>query len=335
MKIANNVLFLLVRIRYNVQHHNGDSHIVRWCLMLFAFHYILKSHLQIINMKGSNNMVEFGEQLRKAREAKGLTQQSLAEQLYVTRQTVSRWECGDRYPDLLTTKKISVILGISLDDLLSGEEMPKVVERTNIVENKLFNNIMIILYSVIVFSYLLRIADALLRFDYLSSGSYSNISDIAIYLVALAIQIGVFIYGMYYAVKNMLSPGRMGIVSASFFFTGCLTTAYQYTIIDNRWQTMLILIIVKIPILIGAVVSVLYFIGNKKTKALPWILVSVSACEIIRQIVSYAMTAIHSYDYLSLNTTLSVILNICIYILIIYQALVLRRKRALSRDSKE
>jgi len=71
-------------------------------------------------------MVEFGEQLRKAREAKGLTQQSLAEQLYVTRQTVSRWECGDRYPDLLTTKKISVILGISLDDLLSGEEMPKV-----------------------------------------------------------------------------------------------------------------------------------------------------------------------------------------------------------------
>lgn len=39
-------------------------------------------------------MVEFGEQLRKAREAKGMTQQSLAEQLYVTRQSVSRWECG-------------------------------------------------------------------------------------------------------------------------------------------------------------------------------------------------------------------------------------------------
>ena len=55
-------------------------------------------------------MVEFGEQLRRAREAKGMTQQSLAEQLYVTRQTVSRGECGDRYPDLLTTQKISQIL---------------------------------------------------------------------------------------------------------------------------------------------------------------------------------------------------------------------------------
>ena len=57
-------------------------------------------------------MVEFGEQLRRAREAKGMTQQSLAEQLYVTRQSVSRWECGDRYPDLLTTKKISRILEV-------------------------------------------------------------------------------------------------------------------------------------------------------------------------------------------------------------------------------
>lgn len=39
-------------------------------------------------------MAEFGEQLRKAREAKEITQQTLAEKLYVTRQAVSRWECG-------------------------------------------------------------------------------------------------------------------------------------------------------------------------------------------------------------------------------------------------
>jgi len=70
-------------------------------------------------------MVEFGEQLRRAREGKGMTQQSLAEQLYVTRQSVSRWECGDRYPDLLTTKKISQILDVSLDDLLAGKDMVK------------------------------------------------------------------------------------------------------------------------------------------------------------------------------------------------------------------
>ena len=87
-------------------------------------------------------MVEFGEQLRRVREEKGMTQQSLAEQLYVTRQAVSRWECGDRYPDLLTTKKISQILEVSLDDLLSGKEMEKVVERNPVIEKKSVNNIM-------------------------------------------------------------------------------------------------------------------------------------------------------------------------------------------------
>ncbi len=63
-------------------------------------------------------MVEFGEQLKKAREAKGMTQQTLAEHLYVTRQAVSRWERGDRYPDLITAKKLAAFLDVSLDDLL-------------------------------------------------------------------------------------------------------------------------------------------------------------------------------------------------------------------------
>ena len=108
-------------------------------------------------------MVEFGEQLRRAREAKGMTQQSLAEQLYVTRQSVSRWECGDRYPDLLTTKKISQILEVSLDDLLSGKEMTKVVERNPVVENKVVNNIVIVLYAFVVLSYLITVFDIVMR----------------------------------------------------------------------------------------------------------------------------------------------------------------------------
>ena len=39
-------------------------------------------------------MVEFGEKVKRTREEKGMTQQTLANHLYVTRQTVSRWECG-------------------------------------------------------------------------------------------------------------------------------------------------------------------------------------------------------------------------------------------------
>jgi len=135
-------------------------------------------------------MVEFGEQLRKAREEKGMTQQSLAEKLYVTRQSVSRWECGDRYPDLLTTKKISQILDISLDDLLSGKEMTKVVERNPVIENKLVNNIIIALYAFIVFSFAVTVVDIIIRFPLQSETiDYSDIQVIVINALGLFIQI--------------------------------------------------------------------------------------------------------------------------------------------------
>ena len=94
---------------------------------------------------GFCNMVEFGEQLRRAREKNGITQQSLAEQLSVSRQTVSHWECGDRYPDLVMTEKISQILDISIEDLLSEKDMTKVAERNPVIENKMINSLMIVL----------------------------------------------------------------------------------------------------------------------------------------------------------------------------------------------
>ncbi len=62
-------------------------------------------------------MAEFGENVRSLRQAKGLTQQSLADQLYVTRQAVSRWEGGSRYPDLMTAKKLAEALDSTMDAL--------------------------------------------------------------------------------------------------------------------------------------------------------------------------------------------------------------------------
>ena len=63
-------------------------------------------------------MAEFGENLKNVREQKGYTQQTLADHLYVTRQAVSRWEGGSRYPDLMTAKKMAQFLEVSLDELV-------------------------------------------------------------------------------------------------------------------------------------------------------------------------------------------------------------------------
>jgi transcriptional regulator with XRE-family HTH domain len=65
--------------------------------------------------------MKFGEAIKQKREQLGMTQQDLAERLFVSRQTVCRWENGSRCPDLIMAKKIALVLGISMDELIPGE----------------------------------------------------------------------------------------------------------------------------------------------------------------------------------------------------------------------
>ena len=85
-------------------------------------------------------MAEFGENIRRAREELGITQQTLADQLFVTRQAVSRWENGSRYPDLLTAKRLSEGLNASLDELLSDDTMRTYPEVNPVIEYPAFFN---------------------------------------------------------------------------------------------------------------------------------------------------------------------------------------------------
>ena len=55
-------------------------------------------------------MLEFGEKVKQIREERGMTQQSLAEKLYVTRQAVSRWEAGETIPNTETLKLLRSFL---------------------------------------------------------------------------------------------------------------------------------------------------------------------------------------------------------------------------------
>lgn len=63
------------------------------------------------------------DNIKKFREEKNLTQQQLADKLYVSRQTVCRWEKGSRCPDLITAKKLALELDVSVDELISDEDV--------------------------------------------------------------------------------------------------------------------------------------------------------------------------------------------------------------------
>ena len=62
------------------------------------------------------------DNIRKLREENGMTQQQMAEQLYVSRQTVCRWENGSRTPDLDMAERIAEIFHVSVDELISAGE---------------------------------------------------------------------------------------------------------------------------------------------------------------------------------------------------------------------
>ena len=270
-------------------------------------------------------MVEFGEQLRRVREEKGMTQQSLAEQLYVTRQAVSRWECGDRYPDLLTTKKISQILEVSLDDLLSGKEMEKVVERNPVIEKKSVNNIMIALYAFVVISFFITIVDIIIRFPLQSEMiDYNDIQAIVINVLALLIQIVFFAYGFVNAIRGMLSPKRMGAVIVAFFAATCST---GNMVINSNVQIVLWWIVLIIPNIVGAVATFAYFVLGKKSKIYSIIIYLVAIWGMFRIIYSNYNLIVHANQYLSMNSTVRLVLEIAIHCLVIYQTYVLWIKR--------
>ena len=72
--------------------------------------------------------MEFHEKLQELRKRKGITQEELAERLFVSRTAVSKWESGRGFPNIESLKAIAKFYEVSLDELLSGEELLTIAE---------------------------------------------------------------------------------------------------------------------------------------------------------------------------------------------------------------
>ena len=65
--------------------------------------------------------MELNEQIKKYRTEMDLSQEELAEKIYVTRQSISNWENGKTYPDIHSLLLLSSLFGISLDQFVKGD----------------------------------------------------------------------------------------------------------------------------------------------------------------------------------------------------------------------
>lgn len=98
--------------------------------------------------------MELGKQIKKHRQEVQLSQEKLADRVYVSRQTISNWENDKSYPDVNSLVLLSEIFQVSLDNLIKGdiEVMKDVIQKEEIVKMNRYGKIYTIMLIVTVVS---------------------------------------------------------------------------------------------------------------------------------------------------------------------------------------
>lgn len=85
--------------------------------------------------------MEFNEKLQELRKSRGLTQEELAGELFVSRTAISKWESGRGYPNIDSLKIIAKYFEVTIDELLSGDEILILAEEDNKQKEKHFRDL--------------------------------------------------------------------------------------------------------------------------------------------------------------------------------------------------
>jgi len=99
--------------------------------------------------------VEISKQIKKHRNKMALSQEDLAEKIYVTRQTISNWENEKSYPDIHSLLLLSAFFNISLDQLIKGdiETMKKEIDKAEVAKFNHLGNIFSILFAACIIAF--------------------------------------------------------------------------------------------------------------------------------------------------------------------------------------
>ena len=85
--------------------------------------------------------MEFNEKIQELRKQRGLSQEELAGLLFVSRTAVSKWESGRGYPNIDSLKALAKFFGLTIDQLLSGEELLNLAEEDQRQKEKHFQDL--------------------------------------------------------------------------------------------------------------------------------------------------------------------------------------------------
>ena len=165
---------------------------------------------------------DIGSKIKAARVEKKFTQEQVAEVLGVSRQTISNWENGKSYPDIISVIKMSECYGVSLDYLLKGEEKMSAYydfleESTNVVKSTGNRN-----KIIIILSYMLIWSLAMIAFWFFTSGS--DAMGYSLMYLWIILPVTTFVESMLIGKNDFWEKGKWG----STLFFGLMYMLAEY-----------------------------------------------------------------------------------------------------------
>jgi len=142
--------------------------------------------------------MEFNEKLQELRKNKGITQEELAEALYVSRTAISKWESGRGYPSIDSLKEIAKYFSVTIDELLSSNEVLSIAEEDNKQREKHFRSLVFGLLDISVLMFFFLPFFGQKANGIVQEVSLLSLNGIATYLKTsyYAIVISIVVYGI-------------------------------------------------------------------------------------------------------------------------------------------
>ena len=280
-------------------------------------------------------MAEFGENVRKAREEMGITQQTLADKLYVTRQAVSRWENGSRYPDLLTSKSLAKALDTSLDELLRDDDMRTYPEVNPVLEYPLHKRVQTALFAaafvtnliLMVWYFFYNVTD--IRAFGIGNESILQIAYFSTYIIIVS----VLLYGVVKSIKDTVNSKAAACIMTTIVSVDFARNVFFELLTGSpAWFGLLIDALIDILFIL----SVLRFYYSKKLYrpiviyVLTGLVATLNLASYIYNLVAVIGTA-DLRKFLT-NSTLKLAAVLMIQFLFIYMTAVVHRKRRLAES---
>ena len=192
--------------------------------------------------------MNIGQKLKNVRLATGLTQESIAEKIGVSRQTISNWENDKSYPDIINVIALSNLYSISLDELLKEDvNMVKYLqESTNIVNSKqkLSKQILVIAYltiwalsiivfwfggnqdamgySLVVFYFVLPISTLIISVFIGKSNGWTNVKWLMLLFFGIMNMLAPYLT---FSLSNMIHFNKLNIPDAESLLAGIICSA--------------------------------------------------------------------------------------------------------------